>query len=162
MAEDLTQALESHIAELEVRLGHASRHRAEAEARLRRFEKALDTMQLGVTITDVGGRIVYTNPSDARMHGYEVEELLGNDIGTFACPEDRARVDPEQMRTMTSWQRESHNRRKDGTVFPVELLVFCGRGFDFPGRGAKHLHPPGRCPQCHGERIEPPRFRVGA
>ena len=60
-----------------MRLSHSSRHRAEAEARLRRFEKALNTMQLGVTITDVEGRITYTNPSDARMHGYEVEEVLG-------------------------------------------------------------------------------------
>jgi len=33
-------------------------------------------------------------------------------------------------------------------------------GFDFPGRGKKHLHVPGRCPRCHGGRIEPPRFRI--
>ena len=35
-------------------------------------------------------------------------------------------------------------------------------GFDFPGRARKHLHVPGRCPKCHGERIEPPSFRVAA
>ena len=34
-------------------------------------------------------------------------------------------------------------------------------GFDFPGRARRHLHPPGRCPRCRGERIEPPRFRMG-
>jgi len=35
-------------------------------------------------------------------------------------------------------------------------------GFGFPGRTAKHLHPPGRCPRCRGERIDPPRFRATA
>jgi hypothetical protein len=35
-------------------------------------------------------------------------------------------------------------------------------GFGFPGRTAKHLHPPGRCPRCRGERIDPPRFRAMA
>lgn len=33
-------------------------------------------------------------------------------------------------------------------------------GFAFPGRTARHLHPPSRCPRCSGERIDPPRFRV--
>lgn len=33
-------------------------------------------------------------------------------------------------------------------------------GFDFPGRAARHLHPPGRCARCGGARIEPPRFHV--
>jgi predicted Zn-ribbon and HTH transcriptional regulator len=33
-------------------------------------------------------------------------------------------------------------------------------GFAFPGRGSRHLHAPGRCPRCKGERIEPPRFRL--
>jgi transcriptional regulator len=33
-------------------------------------------------------------------------------------------------------------------------------GFAFPGRERRHLHPPGRCPQCRGTRIAPPRFRA--
>ena len=33
-------------------------------------------------------------------------------------------------------------------------------GFDFAGRSRKRLHPPGRCPECRGGRIAPPRFRV--
>jgi predicted Zn-ribbon and HTH transcriptional regulator len=34
-------------------------------------------------------------------------------------------------------------------------------GFAFPGRARRHLHPPGRCPECRGQRIAPPRFRAG-
>lgn len=33
-------------------------------------------------------------------------------------------------------------------------------GFGFPGRARKHLHPPGRCPECRSYRIESPRVRV--
>ncbi|MDH3521140.1 MAG: transcriptional regulator [Myxococcales bacterium] len=33
-------------------------------------------------------------------------------------------------------------------------------GFDFPGRTARHLHTPSRCPKCRGERIAPSRFSV--
>jgi PAS domain-containing protein len=56
---------------------------------LRRLEKALETMQLGVVITDVPGRIVYANPADARMHGFTVDELIGQDIGIYAPPGTR-------------------------------------------------------------------------
>ena len=52
--------------------------------RLRQLEKAVETMQIGVTITDTSGRIVYINPADAQMHGYEVAELLGREARVFA------------------------------------------------------------------------------
>jgi PAS domain-containing protein len=37
-----------------------------------RLEQAVGTMQLGVTITDVSGHILYTNAAEASMHGYSV------------------------------------------------------------------------------------------
>ncbi len=33
-------------------------------------------------------------------------------------------------------------------------------GFVFAGREQKHFHPPSRCPQCKGERIDAPRFEI--
>jgi predicted Zn-ribbon and HTH transcriptional regulator len=33
-------------------------------------------------------------------------------------------------------------------------------GFEFRRRDARHLHAPGRCPECRGERIEGPVFRI--
>ena len=33
-------------------------------------------------------------------------------------------------------------------------------GFAFPGRLRRHLHAPGRCPECRSHRIDPPRFRI--
>lgn len=90
---------------------------------LLRLEKALDTMQVGVTITDIDRRIVYVNRAEAEMHGYTKEELIGQDATIFA-PEN-LRSEPmsvQALEKLKSWRRESVNRRKDGTTFPVEIL----------------------------------------
>ena len=88
---------------------------------LRMLEKAVETMQIGVTITDGDGRILYSNPAEARMHGYEVEELRGQHARIFA-PAEHARATPvEEMHDATSWTRETVNVRRDGSVFPVLL-----------------------------------------
>lgn len=102
-----------------------SRGKSSVDARdhqLRRLEKALETMQLGVTITDGDGEIVYTNPADATMHGYSPEELIGQDVGILTLEENRAPLTQKELRSLTSWRRQSSNVRKDGTVFPVLLL----------------------------------------
>jgi Amt family ammonium transporter len=88
---------------------------------LRMLEKAVETMQIGVTITDVDGRILYSNPAEARMHGYTVEELRGRHARIFAPPEHARPMPAEAMGEATSWSRETVNVRKDGSVFPVLL-----------------------------------------
>lgn len=95
--------------------------RRESEATLRQLEKALGTMQLGVTITDAHGRIIYVNQADARNHGYTVDELIGQKGSVFAHPGMRRQLGEGQLRMLSSWQRESVNLRKDGTAFPVVL-----------------------------------------
>ena len=98
---------------------------------LRVLEKAVETMQIGVTITDVEGRILYTNPAEARMHGYTVEELRGRHARIFAPAERHQPIRAEGMEEVTSWSRETVNLRKDGTVFPVLLrsdVVLDSRG----------------------------------
>jgi PAS domain S-box-containing protein len=92
------------------------------EDALRHLHKAVETMQLGVTITDINGKIVYSNSADARMHGYTVEELIGKDVSVFCMPGYRRSLHPAQLRSMKSWRRESMNVRKDGTLLPVSLM----------------------------------------
>jgi PAS domain S-box-containing protein len=96
--------------------------RRRAEEALRQLEKAVETMQLGVTITDMKGKILYTNSAEADMHGYQVEELIGKDVRTLAPPERWKPLTIEQIQEMKSWRRESVNIRKDGSIFPVQLL----------------------------------------
>ncbi|MFQ5859625.1 MAG: PAS domain S-box protein, partial [Anaerolineae bacterium] len=93
-----------------------------AEETRRRLEKAVETMQLGVTITDPDGRIVYANPADASMHGYSVEELVGRDARMFGPSQRWKPMAKTQVKEMDSWRRKTVNNRKDGSIFPVQLM----------------------------------------
>lgn len=95
--------------------------RKQDEDRLRQLSQAVETMQLGVTITDLKGKILYTNPAEACMHGYTVQELLGSDLGVFAPVSLRRPMSIEQINSMKH-ERESLNVRKDGSIFPVRLM----------------------------------------
>jgi PAS domain S-box-containing protein len=102
------------------------RHRAqkrlrESEASLLSLKKAVESMQIGVTVTDLVGTIIYTNPSEALMHGWEVDELIGKDARIFAPPESHKPMTRDEIISMTSLTRETINIRKDGTTFPVRI-----------------------------------------
>jgi diguanylate cyclase (GGDEF)-like protein/PAS domain S-box-containing protein len=96
--------------------------RKHAEEALTKLEKALQTTQVGVTITDVEGKIIYLNSAEARMHGYDPDELVGKNVRIFASPEIWEVNPPDLIREMSSWRRESENLRKDGKSFPVHLI----------------------------------------
>ncbi|GAK50125.1 sensory transduction histidine kinase [Candidatus Moduliflexus flocculans] len=99
--------------------------RKRAELTLRKLEKAMETTEAGITITDPEGRIVYINPADARQHGYTVEEALGFPAAIFAPMQQEQTDDSEQNYVKASglyWKRERMNVRKDGSAFPVELI----------------------------------------
>ena len=97
------------------------RKRRGGRVSLRMLEKAVETMQMGVTITAPDGRIIFSNPADARMHGYDPAELLGRHARIFAPAEHARPLEPAEMAGVTSWSRETVNVRADGTHFPVVL-----------------------------------------
>jgi len=86
------------------------------------LQKALENMQIGVTITDKRGVILYTNPADAAMHGYSAEELIGNNVRLFGLPKDYNPMSEEQLKSLKRFRRESVNLRRDGSDFPVQLM----------------------------------------
>jgi diguanylate cyclase (GGDEF)-like protein/PAS domain S-box-containing protein len=89
---------------------------------LRRLEKAVHTMQLGVTITDAAGKILYVNQAEADMHGYEVAEMVGRDARSLSPREDWHPLPPRDLLQVRRWKRERIRHRKDGTTFPVQLM----------------------------------------
>ena len=113
-----TAALTAANAELRAEIAERER----VEAQLRQLAKAVETMHLGVTITDLTGQIIYTNPADAKMHGYAAAELLGQNAHLFAPAYRRRPMDMAQLEAMQNWIRESTNVRKDQTHFPVYLM----------------------------------------
>jgi PAS domain S-box-containing protein/diguanylate cyclase (GGDEF)-like protein len=122
LADVAARLLERHPAVAAVEAGFVGAiGTARGRLSLRMLEKAVETMQIGVTITDTAGRILYSNPAEARMHGYEVDELRGRHARIFA-PAEHARPMPVgEMHDATSWSRETVNVRKDGSLFPVLL-----------------------------------------
>jgi PAS domain S-box-containing protein len=96
--------------------------RKHAENQLLELKKAVETMRLGVTITDLDGQIVYVNPAEARMHGYQVDQLAGQHVSLFAPAERRETMPLEQIKQWGGSIRESENIRKDGSTFPVWLI----------------------------------------
>ena len=91
------------------------------EDRGRMLKEAVDSLQIGITFSDASGRLAYLNPACARMHGYEVEELVGRDAPEFAARELRRQVRPEHLKEGGGWRRESVNQRRCGAEFPVLL-----------------------------------------
>ncbi len=119
-----TDELTAEVEALRNHLGEVRRSQVETEnvrERLRLFATAAENMQLGLTITDTSGTILYTNPAEAEMHGYEVGELLGQNVRIFAPQELHKSIDSENDKGLRSWHRESVNLKKDGTEFAVHL-----------------------------------------
>jgi PAS domain S-box-containing protein len=87
----------------------------------RLLQDSLNSLSIGVTISDIGGKIIYTNIAEATMHGYTTEELIGKDARIFAPPSQWKRLEFEELHKIGSWKRESINIRKNGELFPVGL-----------------------------------------
>ncbi|MDP3111905.1 MAG: ATP-binding protein [Thermodesulfovibrionales bacterium] len=119
-----------HLQKAEKSLQDEITDRKQTEEILRSFGKALETMQIGVTITDTDGKILYTNPADAHMHGYSVEELLSKNARIFAPQHSWHPMTLQQVKEMKSWRREGTNIRKDGSSFPVQLMSDVVMGLD--------------------------------
>ena len=108
--------------------------RKQDEEELLQLKQAVEAMPIGVTISDLTGRIRYVNPAEADLHGYQVGELLGQDIGIFAPPEFRQPITLDQLPFWQGLKRESVNLRQNGSRFPVWLmseLIRASRGEPF-------------------------------
>ena len=96
--------------------------RKRVEEHLRQLEQAVENMQLGLTIADLDGKIIYTNQTEADMHGYQKEELIGRYVNSLAPSTLRKPLTLRQIGTWKGLVRESVNIRKDGSIFPVWLM----------------------------------------
>ena len=81
------------------------------------------------------GKIVYANEIACQIHGYTRNELLGRSIGDLDDEHTVAHVKPrlETLLTGVTLNFEGGHKRKDGSLFPVEvtarLVVWQGRRF---------------------------------
>jgi len=100
---------------------------AHNQARLEMLKVAVDSLPIGITFSDVSGLIVYSNPAEARMHGYEVDELVGREARKFSTSDRGKPITPEQLQKIGVWRRESINVRKNGEGFAAQLTSIAVR-----------------------------------
>lgn len=87
------------------------------------FESADDAIFIIEGEGETAGRIIAANQSAADMHGYTVDELRAMYIQDLDTVESAAKA-PGRIRDMLAGKRLEaliEHRKKDGTVFPVEV-----------------------------------------
>ena len=85
------------------------------------FREATD----GMFIAEPDGRIISVNPCGTALSGYSIEEFRSMSISDFIPPEDLAR-EPLRIEELCAGKIvmvERRFRRKDGSLFPVEINV---------------------------------------
>ena len=118
-AEKALQSTRSELEQTRQELLAQEEEKLRLETKLRLLEKAVETVNMGVTITDMQGKIIYVNRADARMHGYDVDELIGQEARLYAAKS----VQTEGGRDPAApWVRQRLDATKDGQPFPVRLI----------------------------------------
>jgi PAS domain S-box-containing protein len=110
--------------------------RRQAEESLRLYGRVLDSMVEGVSVSDEQGFIIYTNPAENEMFGYERGELVGRHVtvlNDYSSEENERIVGEviEQLKAKGFWSGEWSNRRKDGTPFTTFARI---TALDISGR----------------------------
>ena len=109
----------------------AARKRAERD--LRRFKFISDHANDGHDLIDREGRLLYVNHRACERLGYTEAELLKMKLSDIdpMCPEPRIQELFDMLAKGRVPPFESIRRRKDGTVFPVEVSM---TGVNFEGK----------------------------
>jgi PAS domain S-box-containing protein len=124
--------------------------RKEAERQLLLQSQVLNSMVEGVSVTDAEGIIVYTNPAEDRIFGYEPDELLGKHVSVlnaYSPAENQERVAAviEVLKSGQPWTVYGHLRTAE-SLSPVSapavgtsLLIFIAVYFVVFGVGVYYL-----------------------
>jgi PAS domain S-box-containing protein len=100
----------------------AERRRAEEMLRIKDY--AIASSLSAIVIAEFAGKLTYVNPSFLKMWGYHDEdEILGRPAVDFWQRQEKAREVIEALRVEGSWMGELAAKRKDGTLFDVQLAA---------------------------------------
>ncbi len=93
-----------------------------ADDSLKLLKEAVESLPIGITITDTAEKIVYMNHAEAEMHGCSVGDLIGRNARILAPGDFWHPMPFEELHAMGLWKRDSINVRESGERFPVQLM----------------------------------------
>ncbi|RMF31259.1 MAG: PAS domain S-box protein [Chloroflexi bacterium] len=103
---------------------------AQRTAQLRQEKERLEAILAhaadGIILTDAEGTILYVNQAWERMTGYSAEEVLGRTPRLQQSGETPLALYRQMWATISRgqvWQGELRNRRKDGSLYYVDLTI---------------------------------------
>ena len=122
------------IASLNGRLAEAHREvrqeAALAHGRAERLDAIINTTVDGIIVIDNHGSVEAFNPGAERLFGYTAAEVLGRNVNVLMPSPYREEHDAYVSRYLSTGEkkiigigREVQGRRKDGSVFPLQLSV---------------------------------------
>lgn len=79
-----------------------------------------------VVVTDISGKILYTNPAFTRITGYQMQEVLGKNPRIFKSGIHPKSFYNELWNTIMSghtWKGEFYNKKKDGSFYWEEAII---------------------------------------
>ena len=88
---------------------------------LKNLKSAVEKMRLGVIMTDLDGKIIYTNRANAAIHGYTPLELIGSDSSILTIDVVRKKFTKRNKREWMGKVIRSSDQKKDGSSFIVEI-----------------------------------------
>jgi len=101
--------------------------RRQIDERLLFLSQVTEQVADSILATDLDYKIAYTNSAFGHLFGYNSSEVLGKSPNILNAESDAAKIQAEIYHAVTSgdvWAGEVMNRKKDGSVFPCELIVF--------------------------------------
>ncbi len=99
---------------------------AAATARYNMMGTALEVSPMSVAITNTSGDIEWVNAQFEKDTGYTAKEVRNRHIGKLLAPNHQQEKFPEVAQAVLagqSWRGELFNKRKDGSLFPGNVLV---------------------------------------
>lgn len=95
-----------------------------------RLEAIVATAVDAIVVTGESGIIQSVNPAAARIFGYALDEMVGKNVNML-MPEEHAKAHDGYLETynksgerrIIGIGREMEGRRKDGSIFPIDLAV---------------------------------------
>ncbi len=103
------------------------------KSRIAPYEFSLDNSVDSIHWLNLDGKFLYVNESTCRMEGYTKEEFKDMYLEDIDPSFDRegAKKCMQDIKNTENWRLESTHKRKDGSIYPVEVS---GHAFIFEGQ----------------------------